>query len=315
MDAIIAIPDDHKSRPLQGRRAPSPRALVLTGVLAGAALLTVFVILRSGMQFRLGELGPFVLLAAAMGAVARYCRFRGLDPRAADAAAIVGLATLALLLCGLISNVGLRLGAPTIDAALARADALVGWDVARAVPAFAAHGWLIDGLAFIYNQSGPLVVAVIVLALMRGQSEKAWELVTTVVIAMQATAAISIVAPARGAMAHFDLLHLQGNGLPLGAGVYHLGAFDHFHAGSDPRFGLADMSGLVTFPSFHTVLGLLLVQALAHTRLRLAGLAMGAATIVSTIPIGGHYVTDILAGCLVWLLAALAARRVSSPSG
>jgi membrane-associated phospholipid phosphatase len=103
--------------------------------------------------------------------------------------------------------------------------------------------------------------------------------------------------------------------VPKGAGIYHLDAFHHLHAGTDPGFGLADMSGLVTFPSFHTVLGLLLAQAVAETRLAWLGVAASAAVIVSTIPIGGHYVIDILAGTLIWLIAAVIARRISSPSG
>jgi membrane-associated phospholipid phosphatase len=226
----------------------------------------------------------------------------------------VAAGTLSLLICGLISNVGLRLRAPTVDAALARMDDIVGWDVSVAVPAFTAHPWMIDSLAFTYNLSGPLAVGSIVVTLLAGQLGKAWELFNTTVLTMQVIAAISIIAPARGAMAHFDLLYLQGNGLPRGAGIYHLAAFDHLHVGTEPHFGLADMSGLVTFPSFHTVLGLLLAQALAETRLAWLGVAASAAVIVSTIPIGGHYVSDILAGTLIWLIAAIIARRINGPS-
>lgn len=297
------------------RKLPSAWTLVPAGVLATAAVLAVTVIAASGLEVRLSEFAPFIALAAVMGLVAAYAHFRKLEPRFAQAAAIVAVGTLSLLTCGLISNVGLRLRAPTIDAALARMDEMIGWDVSVAVPAFTAHPWLIDGLASVYNLSGPLVAGSIILALLAGYTTKAWELLNTTVMTMQVIAAISIMAPARGAMVHFDLFHLQGNGVPKGAGIYHLDAFDHLHAGTDPGFGLADMSGLVTFPSFHTVLGLLLAQALAETRLAWLGVATSAAVIVSTIPIGGHYVVDILAGTLIWLVAAVIARRISSPSG
>lgn len=295
-------------------KLPSAWALVPAGVLAAAAALTATVIAASGLEVKLSEFAPFVALAVGMGLVTAYAHFRKMEPRFAHAAAIVAAGTLSLLFCGLISNVGLRLRAPTIDAALARMDEIIGWDVSVAVPAFTAHPWLIDSLAIAYNLSGPAAAGCIVLTLLAGRTRKAWELFNTTLMTMQAIAAISIMAPARGAMAHFDLLYLQGNGLPKGAGIYHLAAFDHLHAGTDPRFGIADMSGLVTFPSFHTVLGLLLAQALAETRFAWLGVAASTVVIVSTIPIGGHYVTDILAGTLIWLIAAVIARRISSPS-
>jgi membrane-associated phospholipid phosphatase len=131
---------------------------------------------------------------------------------------------------------------------------------------------------------------------------------------MQVVALVSIAAPAVGAMAHLGLLDLQGAGLPSGAGVYHLDAFARYHAGTDPVVRLSEMSGLVTFPSFHTVLALLATQALAETRWRWIGVAWTAVVIVSTIPIGGHYVTDLAAGFAIWAGCARLARRVSNPS-
>ena len=131
---------------------------------------------------------------------------------------------------------------------------------------------------------------------------------------MQVVALVSIAAPAVGAMQHLGMLDLQGNGLPRGAGIYHLEAFAHFHAGSDPILRLSEMSGLVTFPSFHTVLALLATQALAETRWRWFAMAWTAGVVVSTIPIGGHYVTDLAAGFAIWAGCAWTARRFSTPS-
>jgi len=311
--AALPLPSSPHA-PLKGGSLSAP-VLVSMAVLCAAALLTAFVIALSGLHVKTSDFTPIVALAGGLWLLAGYSRYRQLDPRFAHAAAILATGTLSLLICGLISNVGLRLRAPLVDGALARADAFFGWDVSHAVPAFASHAWLIDGLARIYNLSGPLVAACILAILVTGRTRKAWELLVTTVVAMQVIAAISIMLPARGAMAHFDLLYLQGNGLPAGAGVYHLSAFDHLHAGTDPRFGIDDMSGLVTFPSFHTVLGLLIAQALAGTRFHLLGIVTSAAVIVSTIPIGGHYVTDILAGTLIWLVAAVIALRADRSPG
>jgi hypothetical protein len=312
MEQTRALPTTEVTKPAQAIKAVSDRALVLIAVLGAAAVLMAFVVVQSGLDVKLSEFFPFVVIAGGLCLLAGYARYRKMDPRVGDAATLVSAGILSLLLCGLISNIGLRLRAPTIDAALAQADAFLGWDVSRAVPAFAGYPWLIDGLALAYNLSGPLVAASIFVTLLFGRTSKAWELLVTTVISMQVIAAISIMAPARGAMAYFDLLHLQGNGLPRGAGVYHLEAFDHLHAGTDARFGIADMSGLVTFPSFHTVLALLIAQALSGTRFYLLGIGLSTATIVSTIPIGGHYVIDIVAGTMIWLGAAVIASRIGT---
>ena len=147
-------------------KLPSAWALVPAGVLAAAAVLAATVIAASGLEVKLSEFAPFIALAAAMGLVAAYAHFRKLEQRFVQAAAIVAVGTLSLLLCGLISNVGLRLRAPTIDATLARMDEIIGWDVSVAVPAFTAHPWLIDGLAFVYNLSGPVAAGSSVLKLL-----------------------------------------------------------------------------------------------------------------------------------------------------
>nr|WP_237489049.1 phosphatase PAP2 family protein [Tsuneonella aeria] len=216
--------------------------------------------------------------------------------------------------CGVVSNAGLRLGASPVDGLLAGIDGLVGIDVAQVVRAFAAQPATIDALAVIYNASGAIAVALIGLRLLANRRAEAWELVMTIVLAMQVVALVSIVAPAVGAMAHLAMLDLQGAGLPAGAGIYHLEAFHHFRAGTDTVLRLDDMSGLVTFPSFHTVLALVALQAVARTRLRWLGVAWAAAVIVSTIPIGGHYVIDLVAGFAIWAGAVTVARRVSTPS-
>lgn len=288
---------------------------VLIGATLAFAMAAAFaVVFAASMRIDVLEFGRFVLLAVAMFGLWGWCRKRHLDPRLADGALIVGAGTLALMTCGIISNAGLRLGAPTIDTVLVAADGLVGIDVEGAVRAFAAHPWLVEILGHAYNISGPAAVALIAWTLVRGNRVLTWELVGTVVVSMQVVGVVSIALPAIGAMAHLGMLDLQGNGLPRGAGIYHLEAFAHFHRGHEPLLRLSDMSGLVTFPSFHTVLALLATQALAGTALRWVGVSWTATVIASTIPIGGHYVTDLAAGFAIWAGCAWLARRVSSPS-
>jgi membrane-associated phospholipid phosphatase len=135
--------------------------------------------------------------------------------------------------------------------------------------------------------------------------------VTTAIVAMQITAIVSIFLPARGATAFLGLYTLQDEGLPAGAGTYAVSAFEHFYHGDALLVRLADINGIVCFPSFHTVMALLILQGLTRSPIRLAAAGWAALTIVSTVPIGGHYVTDLAGGVLVWMASAWLAERFS----
>jgi hypothetical protein len=297
-----------------GRVRLPPVGGLISGTLAASGFAAIAVVAYAGMRFEAGPFVQFLLLAAAMAGIWSWCSVRNLDRRLGDAALVVATGTCALLACGIISNAGLRLGAPTVDSWLLRADAVLGIQVETVVRSFARHPAIIAILNWVYNASSLAVVGLIAAQLAGGRRRLVWEMLATIVIAMQVIALCSIATPAIGAMNVTGMMDLQGNGLPAGAGVYHLQAFQHFYAGTDPVLRLSDMNGLVTFPSFHTVLALMATQALAETRWRWLAVGWTAAVIVSTIPIGGHYVIDLVAGFAIWAAAAAIARRVNTPS-
>ena len=294
------------------RRGWDPLSVCLAIVLGGSALLGAVVVAAAGMQLEPIGFARYILLAAAMGALAWWCRSRGLDRRLGTAAAIVGAATLSLMICGVIANAGLRLGAPLVDARLAAADAALGFDAGEIIRAVATRPVFTQALSLLYNSSGLAVVGLIVLALARKSTAKAWELATTAFIAMQLVALASPAFPALGAVRQFALEQLQGHGLPTGAGVYQWPSFTHFYYGNDELLRLSDLGGVVAFPSFHTVLALLITQALGDTRWRVPAIAWTAGIILSAIPMGGHYVVDLAAGFVIWLAAASIARGVTA---
>ncbi|MET0589353.1 MAG: phosphatase PAP2 family protein [Novosphingobium sp.] len=69
----------------------------------------------------------------------------------------------------------------------------------------------------------------------------------------------------------------------------------------------AAFAQFVCFPSFHTAMALVIVQGFAQSRLRWPAVIWGALTILSTIPMGGHYVTDLLGGMAVWAVSCVLA--------
>ena len=279
--------------------------LLLAALSLGVTGLLVILAL-TGMRLETG-LARFVLLALALVALSFFCRFRRYDWRMADSANMVALATVSLLLCGLVSLTGLRVGLPLADPALLRIDRLIGFDVNAVVHYTAARPSLSAFLHTAYNLSGPLCLAAILWNLVRGDRTRLWQVAATLVVAMQVTALISTLLPARGAILFMGLDALHGQGLPFGAGSYSAREFAHFYWGSDPLVRLADMNGIVVFPSFHTVMALVILQGFVASPLRWAAVLWCALTIVSTVPMGGHYVIDLAGGFVVWAAACLLA--------
>ncbi|WP_165362101.1 phosphatase PAP2 family protein [Qipengyuania thermophila] len=301
----VLLPPRATTTSTAGRRV---LAAVLVAQALSAALL-VLILSTTGQRLS-AEFLPLALLGLGLGGVAGWCRFRMLHWRLGDAALAGALFTSGTLLCGLVACLGLRLGLPLADTALLAADSRLGIDVAAATHAVAARPWASAALFRAYDLSAMLCVAAVVWHLARGHRQGLWALFGTAMLAMQATAALSLLFPARGAAAMLGLETLQGAGLPHGAGTYALAAFERFYLGGELLVRPDDLEGIVCFPSFHTVMALLAAQGFAGTRLRWPATAWAALTIVSTVPMGGHYLTDILGGMAVWLACALAATRL-----
>lgn len=93
-------------------------------------------------------------------------------------------------------------------------------------------------------------------------------------------------------------------GLPSGAGNFHLATVGYFRNDASAIFDLSKVDGIVTFPSFHMVMALLIPFALRGTRFMFWIAVLWAFLVtLSTIAIGGHYVIDLLGGAVAWAAA------------
>jgi len=303
MSAELTFPDQVVSAASNTKRQPALVRVtaLICALLAVSGTMLLTILAKTGLEPRVDEFGRFVLLAVLMLFLAGWCRKRFKDQRLTHAALAFAAATLFLMLAGLIANTGLRLQMPIADAGLAAADAALGLDMATVVRLTAETSWLTGPLKFAYNWS-TLAVALLILGwLALGHHARAWELILTAFFCLQAAAIISVFFPAKGTAFFFDLGHLQGNGIPEGAAVYAGATFDWFYFGTQTVVGLDTLNGVVTFPSFHTVLALLATQALWPTKLKWPAVIWTAAVIVSTIPMGGHYAVDLAGGVLLWV--------------
>lgn len=228
----------------------------------------------------------------------------------------VAVAMWSAMMAGVISLMAARLGAPLADPWLAGADAALGVDTPRLVAAAAAQPWLTWTLGVAYLSSFPLIFAAIVYFSVTKSEERLWELCAGFAGVMTACTLISAATPAVGAFAYYAISEDTLRALPPGAGLYHLPVFEAYRSGAWATVDFTRLQGVVTFPSIHC--GLALITAYAFRRDRVLAWPMAiwnGVVILSTIPIGGHYAIDLIAGAAVWaIVTALARTPLGAPS-
>lgn len=250
-----------------------------------------------------------VLLAAA------HLRYRcsAPDVRLAMATGALAMLICAGMLAGIISNAGLRLRRPLIDDLLSTLDTRIGVDTAQLVLAFSGYARELQVLAFAYSSTLPLCFIVILCLAVRGQVERAWEAAGSFSVCIVGSSLFGAIYPAIGNFWHANLDATTVVGLPRGSGTFYLPAFVALYDGTDPVLDLTRLEGVVTFPSFHFVMALILGWAMRGNGLLSWVMIFWSATIAaSTIPIGGHYVVDLLGGFALWI-AVIASLHVSRP--
>ena len=120
--------------------------------------------------------------------------------------------------------------------------------------------------------------------------------------------------PAIGTFEHLQFGRELGHALPSGSGINHLDAFSRLRSGDPVILDLLEAQGVVTFPSFPTMLALITTFAWRGVP-KIFGAMVGwnALVIVFTIPIGGHYGIDLLGGTIAWGVLVLLAARLAPP--
>ncbi|EIP87390.1 PAP2 family protein [Burkholderia humptydooensis MSMB43] len=244
-----------------------------------------------------------------LGGVARVPRYADVAARFRYREAARTFAWLALLAAfvaaaGILSYLCVTLRPPLIDGTLIRLDARLGFDWPAVYERIRAHPALRRALAFAYDSAQWQLIGIpIWLGLTRRDAELS-EFVTLFMLTSMVVLLISMPFPAASAFLHFrvtDPVALSG-----------VSDFGRLRDGTLRVIDLAALQGMVSLPSFHTVLGVLFAYALRRVRVVAPfALLFNGGMIASTPTQGGHYLVDVLAGLLV-ALAAIAALRYAA---
>lgn len=220
----------------------------------------------------------------------------------------------ALLIAGVtFSYLATAAGWPLRDGMLAEIDRALGFHwpdflgLTNSVPLLAKL------LMRVYDSTAAMSGAVIVWLALGNRGERLAEFIAIVSLTVVGLSVAMLAAPAAGAFAFYQpppRLYASF------AGAGEMWSFSREFAllrnGAISAVDLAAVQGIVSFPSFHTILAIITVYPLRETRwLMVAMMVLNGIMIVSTLPVGGHHLSDVLAGAVIAIGAIAIVHRVS----
>lgn len=220
----------------------------------------------------------------------------------------VGLIFLVVTFVGirLLNYLSMSLAFPLADDVLDSWDRALGIDWYAYASGLSQYPQILPFIELPYTLTIGAVSVVYTALTLLGKLERAKEFVTILFAAALLTVCVSTFFPAEAAMVRHGDDHLVASFGPS-AGVYHIEVMRILRESKEIVLSFAHLPGLATFPSFHTIVGLLIVYACRGNiiTLVLAGIWTGAMLLATPI-YGGHYFIDIIAGFVVTVALATA---------
>jgi membrane-associated phospholipid phosphatase len=237
---------------------------------------------------------PAVVLALTL-----FLRFFSL-PRAALAAELLGLWLVMAPVFQLLSYLCMASSGPLVDSSLMSMDRMMGFDWLAGYHLVLAHPKILWLLNQLYDSFTWQTLYFCVLMGLMNRAGRMRELVWIIFLCTVITDLGAMLFPALGPFYVFGL-NQNGGFLP---------DMQHLISRHDLSFVLAKLTGVVSFPSFHTIMALAFIYG--FRKLGPISFAVGAANMVMLVSvpfIGGHYLTDMLGGALVFVAVTLAVRQ------
>ncbi|WP_175031063.1 phosphatase PAP2 family protein [Burkholderia lata] len=201
----------------------------------------------------------------------------------------------------IVSYLGTALDLPAIEGELIKFDAVFGFEWMKVYLWVSGHPMLAAALRNAYFSAYTQLVALsFVLAIMRRIDELA-ELMAIIVASLLLVMLISIPFPASSAFLHYGISGPAADGS--------VRDFVLLRGGAMKSINPLEVQGLVSMPSFHTMMAMFLVYSMRNIRLVLpAVIVLNVIMIASTITVGGHYLADVLAGIVCGAVVILVVR-------
>lgn len=287
--------------------------LLTRATLGVAALVCLTVPLYTKITLDLTDTALPVLVILIMAAIAIiYGKWRG-APRLSAGAAMCADLVAASLVLGTASYLAAAAGRPMAAAQFAAMDQAMGFDWKAYTGFIEARPWLKNTLFAAYMTMALQLGILVVYFAIRGRLDWLRLTLNTFILAAIITIAISALLPAVDADVTFGKYQAVMTAQGWSTGGLRANHFLNLHDGFMTRIPVMEATGIVTFPSFHTVCGVLFTICFAQIRFCLWPAAIVNALLIAATPIeGGHYAVDALAGTALCLIVFVALRTYAS---
>jgi membrane-associated phospholipid phosphatase len=283
-------------------------------VVFAAAALLVIVLARTDFVLRASD--PIAIIMAGLASILAPLSFALLWegsarwPNVSHAANVLSQLIAASMLIAPLTYIAASLNYPLQDKNLFAIDQFMGLDWRSYLNAVDRYG-----LGPIYNFGyrtfswQPLLVPIFLC--LSGKAARAYHFSLAFLLTVMATVLISVFLPAAGT---YSFLNLSPADYPH---LHPVDDFDHMRHLPLLRDGklrvleIGQLTGIVTFPSFHAAAAILYLWALwAISWMRVLALICNALLLLSTPIDGGHYFIDVIAGVSLAILSILVVRRL-----
>jgi hypothetical protein len=235
-----------------------------------------------------------------LASIALFYRFTGRSSQLYEASHYTALWTAFTISAAIFTYLTASLKLPLHEVEFARLDAALGFDWYRWVESIKFHPALELLLLCAYNSFLPQIIGSIMYFAFTRRSDHNNELLGGAMVSLLATAVLAGLLPAIGP--HFP-----------GATPLCQRALIAVREGQS-KFALAEMQGIITMPSYHTVLAILLIYVHRPPSRWFLPLAVLNALMLLSIPSEGpHYLVDMLAGGAVAAVSIPLTARALAP--
>lgn len=288
-----------------------PRSIPAFRLIALKASLIIAMLFLTGFSYDGRDINTVTALVAISVGIGFYLRWRGLARLATAIEASVAVLASSVTVASLSLLVA-TFPVPLADPILAAADRLLfpflSWrDMAIGLAPY--HG-LVRVMCAIYSTLLWQPFVLIAALALTGREGSAWRFVHAWLLTLLICIAIFAIAPALTPYVHYGITPADVPALTINAGWRPAEIIRHIRDGSIHTLSSSTMSGLVTFPSFHSAGAVLL--AWGFRRVPLVGwafVALNAAMLVTIPFVGSHYFVDVLGGVGAAILALRMTRQ------
>lgn len=279
----------------QDRTVPGPTSLLLAALATGACWMLAR---ATGVRLVFGD-GSLQVLAMLLGLRA-YVGWRMPHlQRVTLILSMLSVFVIASATIGFLSYFAPMAGFALRDTELRAVDLALGFDWLTVARSADQWPWLVHALGLSYVTLPVQVMAVVVLLGATRQRAELERFSIGFIVSTLVVVAVSAVLPAYGPAPtlarpdEFATLTLSGTWGPAAVAR-------HIREAGISEIDLGRLAGIISFPSFHTVVALMVPWALRRTPWAFwPALALNTLMLASTITEGGHYLVDLIAGAAV----------------